>query len=138
MTEMCPDARCIMGVVTIRKILHGLARHANLFQGSKKLLSCHDFRHSRATRRADWGEAKLRLYHGWSRMSDMPSRYVRTHIDDLRTQVLQDAGITPRDPDKVGGSPSGMKDCPMCAEEIKAAAWRCKHCRELRLAPRNA
>lgn len=83
-----------LGSVAADRLVKKLAQTANVFEGGAKQLSCHDFRHTSATRRAHWGEAKLRLFHGWSRDSRMPSRYVHQHLDDLREAVRRDAGLS--------------------------------------------
>jgi integrase/recombinase XerD len=43
-----------------------------------KELHPHLFRHTAATERArlGWNEAQMRAYFGWSKSTDMPSRYV--------------------------------------------------------------
>ncbi len=74
-----------------------LAKHSGLAGKGSKALSCHDFRHSSATRRANagWLEDDLRRFHGWERDSMMPRRYVKRNQDDLRELVRRDAGLVP-------------------------------------------
>ncbi len=63
--------------------------------GRSKPLTPHDFRHTRATEaaRGGWMEAELRTYFGWKTGSDMPSRYVRLALGDMRKRVRRDAGL---------------------------------------------
>lgn len=105
--------------------------------GSKPL-SCHDLRHTSATRRAEagWVEADLRKFHGWTWDSMMPARYVHKAMLDVRALVRRDAGL---DPDG-GLAPQalGAKHCPYCAERIAAAAIKCKHCQTWLQEPKGA
>lgn len=60
-----------------------------------KPLTCHDFRHTRATEasRANWHPTKMEAYFGWAPGSKMASRYSHLARSDLKDQVLQDAAL---------------------------------------------
>lgn len=93
----------------------------------------HDLRHTAATRDAESGynELDLRTKYGWGAKSEMAAHYVkqrRSHQEDLARRSV---GVGPdglpvplckRDLDETA--------CPFCAERIKAAAIKCKHCGE--------
>jgi integrase len=54
----------------------------------------HLFRHSRATEAAKegWSEAMMRIFFGWSRKSDMPTRYIHLAGRDVDEGILRRAG----------------------------------------------
>jgi integrase len=90
-----------------------LARSAGLAGKGAKALSCHDFRHSSATRRAkaNWLEDDLRRFHGWEPDSMMPRRYAKRNLDDLRELVRRDAGLSPTgfvERHEVGSNPTAQ------------------------------
>lgn len=93
----------------------------------------HLFRHTAATRDAEntWNEAMLRAKYGWSSNSAMPAHYVHLAQSKLAERTRQDAGITTTG----HASTSDEKTCPACAEVIKAAAVKCKHCGEFMTGP---
>ncbi|MHB8587156.1 MAG: tyrosine-type recombinase/integrase [Thermoplasmatota archaeon] len=58
----------------------------------------HLFRHSRATLAAKegWPESVMRAHFGWSRTSDMPSRYIHLAGKDADDFILAAAGVKPQ------------------------------------------
>lgn len=91
-------------------------------QAALRHVNSHLFRHTRATRaaRKGWNEPQLRAYFGWSAGSPMPARYVHLAARDMEARILEDHAAPAQE--------AGMKMCPMCAEDIKTAAVKCKHC----------
>lgn len=102
----CHDGLARMHYNYLRQLVHDLAdiSGVNAATDRDKPLSCHDFRHTRATEaaRANWHPTKMEAYFGWSPGSKMAARYSHLARSDLRDQVLQDAGLLatgePREP----------------------------------------
>lgn len=85
----------------------------------------HLFRHSRATEsaREGWPEAVMRAHFGWSRGSDMPSRYVHLAGKDADNYILQAAGKV------TGGGRAAAALLPLvcqCGHENPATAEACE------------
>ena len=89
-------------------MLHRRLRRA----GIKKRVNLKLFRHSAATRLSlHLSEATMRLRHGWTVNSTMPSRYVHLNNSDVENQILKMYGITKEnDAEK----PKLPKKCPIC------------------------
>lgn len=82
--------------------------------GIKDKLTPHSLRHNSATRCAKVGfnEPELRIRYGWSRSSDMPSKYVHLASRDLSDKICKIKGIT--------------KDEILKNEKL--APWTCPNC----------
>jgi integrase len=74
--------------------LNYIVDQAALAAGIDKDVWPHLFRHSRATACAKegWPEAEMRHFFGWSKDSDMPSRYVHLSGKDYEENMLRRAG----------------------------------------------
>ena len=73
-----------------RRVLFRRSKKARI----KKRIYLHLFRHSEATRTAQFmTEAQLRKRHGWSKNSSMPGRYVHMVDADVENAILQHYGI---------------------------------------------
>lgn len=95
----------------------------------KKDIHPHLFRHSAATERArlGWNEAQMRAYFGWSRSSDMPTRYVHLAGLDYEEIELERRGKNGRG-DKGRPALSPLV-CKVCRAENLATATFCQACR---------
>ncbi|MFO1532347.1 MAG: tyrosine-type recombinase/integrase [Thermoplasmatota archaeon] len=94
--------------------------------GSRKHYSCHDFRHTAATRDARHGyrEAALRLKYGWSATSPMPAHYVHLSEEDARARVLatpSTGATTPPRMETQAGLPAGMDLVNLLAAQLARA-----------------
>jgi integrase len=61
-----------------------------------RTITCHDFRHTAATMKAEggWVESQLCSYFGWSETSDMPRHYVHMARSQVEERVRRDAGLS--------------------------------------------
>lgn len=84
----------------------------------------HLFRHSRATACAKegWPEAEMRHFFGWSKDSDMPSRYVHLSGKDYEENMLRRAGKL--DANYVSPQPLATRVC-QCGHENGATSDYC-------------
>ena len=97
--------------------------------GLKKHTNPHLFRHSAATERArqGWNEAQMRAYFGWSKNSDMPSRYVHLAGLDYEDIELERRGLKSRG-DRASPSWPPLV-CRVCKAQNVATATFCTACR---------
>ena len=97
--------------------------------GLKKHTNPHLFRHSAATERArqGWNEAQMRAYFGWSKNSDMPSRYVHLAGLDYEDIELERRGLKSRG-DK-GKPVLAPLICRVCKAQNVPTASFCLACR---------
>lgn len=89
----------------------------------------HLFRHTAATEKArlGWTEGMLRAYFGWSRSSDMPSRYVHLAGLDYEELELERRGLKEKgDRGKPALSPLV---CKVCKAQNLPTAMFCSGCR---------
>ena len=91
-------------------------------------LSAHDMRHGRATEVAQlgWNEEKMRKFFGWRPGSSMPARYTHLAAQDVKDQVLQDAGIATEERPEPKGMPV---KCPNCGHRNEPVNVFCGVCR---------
>ena len=96
--------------------------------GSKKRISPHTFRHSRATHLSIvLKEAQMREFFGWANDSKMPGVYTHLSGRDVDQSLFEHYGIKPHE-DGSEDSPLKKKVCPRCNIENSASArfcWRC-------------
>lgn len=97
--------------------------------GLKKDVHPHLFRHSAATERArlGWNEGQMRAFFGWSRTSDMPTRYV--HLAGLDYEEIE---LERRGKKGLGnrGRPALYPlRCKVCNAENLPTATFCQRCR---------
>lgn len=107
----------------VGRIVTRLRRQAGL----QKRITPHLFRHTEATNlvKKGWNDEMINKKL-WTPGSRMGRIYVHLDRSDLADQTRRDAGIT----DTGHDAASLSKQCPACAESIRAAALKCKHCGE--------
>lgn len=125
-----PFRRCTYEAISSR-----LTRDLNA-AGLRQNIHLHLFRKTSATRRVRTMDPdEFRAFHGWSPGSKVASQYVMDSKEQARAAIRREQGLSetglPVKPVEVG-----MKSCPSCAEDIKAAAVKCKHCGEMVAATR--
>lgn len=104
---------------------HNAAERAKL----QKHVHPHLFRHSAATERAraGWNEAAMRAFFGWSRNSDMPSRYVHLAGLDYEDMELKRRGFKG---DEARGKPAlAPIACRACHTPNVPTNTFCEKCR---------
>lgn len=109
--------------------LYNFCQDAARGAGLKKHVHPHLFRHSAATERAraGWNEAQMRAFFGWSRSSDMPSRYVHLAGQDYERIELERRGLLT---DDSMTAPALRKlVCRVCKTENPATNTFCFGCR---------
>lgn len=94
-----------------------------------KHLHPHLFRHSRATHIAQMGfsEAAMRRIFGWTRDSEMPSKYVHIAGRDIDSKFKREHGIEVGEEEKVDLSME-PRTCPRCENRNPATAKYCNTC----------
>lgn len=109
--------------------LWSFSKRAAKQAGLKKNIYPHLFRHSSATEKArlGWSEGELRAYYGWSRNSDMPSRYVHLAGLDYEDMMLERLGI--KRVDEARTRALAPRVCGTCNTKNPANASFCKQCR---------
>lgn len=109
--------------------LYNFCEDAATRSGLKKHVHPHLFRHSAATERAraGWNESQMRAFFGWSRSSDMPSRYVHLAGQDYERIELERRGLLL---DDSATAPALRKlVCRVCKAENPATNSFCFGCR---------
>lgn len=98
--------------------------------GVTKKANPHAFRHAAATERArlGWTEGMMRAFFGWSRGSDMPSRYVHLAGLDYEKMELERRGLL--DEAEHGKPALSPLTCPVCESENLPTAMFCQSCRQ--------
>jgi integrase len=78
---------------TVNKILADYSKGAKL----ERIITCHLFRHTRATRaaKAGWNEPKLNAYFGWAPGSRESATYVHLAAVDVEAEIRAAARIDP-------------------------------------------
>ena len=97
--------------------------------GIKRSIHPHLFRHTRATicgKIRKWNEARMRVFFGWAKNSNMPSVYTHMNDEDVNELALLEAGIIKR----TGAEEEELKDkeCPRCAKKNPFDAKYCNWC----------
>lgn len=102
---------------------------AGVTAGLKKEIHPHLFRHGAATERArlGWNEASMRAMFGWSRSSDMPSRYVHLAGLDYEKMELERRGLL-KDEDRARPALAPLT-CRVCRATNLATSYFCNACR---------
>jgi len=101
--------------------------------GIKKRVYLHLFRHSEATRTAQFmTESQLRKRHGWSKNSTMPGKYVHMVNADVENAILQHYGIQNDNKNKANLpktcvvckfiNPYGSSTCSQCGKPLDMQA----------------
>ena len=98
--------------ITYHSIWHNLRRIAEK-AGIKKNITCHLFRHSRATHLAkSLTEAEMDVFFGWVPGSNMPATYVHLSGRDVDDKILQVEGVKQREKPK--DDELKPVECPRC------------------------
>ena len=83
------------------------------------------FRHSGATRAATFmTEAQMKLRHGWTNQSKMPSRYVHLVQSDVEKTILERYGLIPKDKTRT----QMFRHCPACKQRNNSDVEFCENC----------
>ena len=105
---------------SVRRMLYKKCLEANL--GKRVYLNL--FRHSEATDSATYmTEAQMKLRHGWTNQSKMPSRYVHLVQSDVEKAIFQRYGITQQDNTEIL-----FKVCPICKTKNHTDTDYCENC----------
>lgn len=109
----------------LNEIILRLAENA----GIRRNIHPHLFRHTRATicgKMLKWNEARMRIFFGWARNSNMPSIYTHMDDDDVNDLALIEAGIKKQD--EVKETELKDKECPRCHKMNPFDAKYCNFC----------
>lgn len=111
----------IMQYGTVRKKIKTIVKKLKI----NKKVSCHNFRHSRATHVAPfWTEAIMCSYFGWVLGSKMPSVYVHLAGSDVKNTILRFHGIiTDKEKDRMDA-----KICNRCGKTNSLERDFCLYC----------
>ena len=92
----------------------------------KKKINLKLFRHSAATRLSKYlPESTMRIRHGWTRNSTMPSRYVHLNNSDVDEAILKIHGLKEENTKKTLNIP---KICPICDNSNAFDSEICTRC----------
>lgn len=109
---------------TIRMVLSKIKDRC----GVKKPMNPHSFRHSRLTELAKFlSDSKLKVFAGWTANSDMAGVYVHLTGKDLDDDLLEIAGVLPKE-ESPKESPLRVKQCPRCNASNNGVAEFCHLC----------
>ena len=105
---------------SVRQLLVEKCKEANL--GKRVYLNL--FRHSEATDSATFlTEAQMKLRHGWTNQSKMPSRYVHLVQSDLEKAILQRYGLAEEQKSEIL-----FKICHVCKHRNNTDVEYCEQC----------
>lgn len=106
---------------TAERLLARIVKRAKL----NKKINLKLFRHSEATYSAKYlTESQMRIRHGWTSTSNMPSNYVHLVNGDVDSAYLKHFGIVERDEEK----PTLPKTCHFCQIPNSIDAQICNKC----------
>jgi site-specific recombinase XerD/RNA polymerase subunit RPABC4/transcription elongation factor Spt4 len=109
----------------LNEIISRLAENA----GITRNIYPHLFRHTRATicgKIKKWNEARMRIFFGWTKNSNMPSVYTHMNDDDVNELALLEAGI--KKGNDVKETELKDKACPRCHKMNPFDAKYCNFC----------
>jgi len=117
------DRGTLLSYRGVNSLLHDIAARA----GIRKRVHPHLFRHSRATKLANYlTEAQMKQYFGWVQNSDMASVYVHLSGRDVDKALLALNGIAVND--KEEQEKFRAKTCPRCKLKNSPDSKFCNAC----------
>lgn len=116
------DAQEQLSYASAKKSLQHNAQRA----GIAKPINPHAFRHSRATECASngWNESDLKLFFGWSDVSNMPATYIHRSSKSVLRKVMEENNIQFAE---VKQTPKAVL-CTSCGAANPHDAFVCQHC----------
>ncbi|WP_267643487.1 tyrosine-type recombinase/integrase [Haloarchaeobius amylolyticus] len=110
--------------------LANILKNAAERAGITKPVTFTNFRKSSASHLASRGmnQAHIEDHHGWTRGSDVASRYVSVFADDSAREVARIHGLEVDDEDEP--EPTAPIECPRCHQRTPREKDHCIHCRQ--------
>lgn len=97
--------------------------------GLNKKTNPHWLRHSKLTLEAqDLTDSQLKIYAGWSKSSQMASRYIHLKDSDVTKIRLIKKGILDPDSKEAKDDSLAIKECPRCKEKNTFSDEHCRRC----------
>lgn len=114
-----------LGTTGLNTIITNLQNHAKI----QRSIYPHIFRHTRATIAGKiwrWNEARMRVFFGWTRTSNMPAYYTHINDDDVIELSLMDAGL--KNKKEIKATEIEDRECPRCKKKNPFDSKYCNFC----------